>query len=209
MEAKVYAVYLKERESVLQQVGNIPGRINLTVQSWAPCQTRGYISLAGKFIDSEWKLHRRMLNLVMVPWSGSEHAVTEAKPCDGLLVLFISRSLPWPPPLSTWIWFHLSANGVLGCSVSKLRLPIFCCVSCWESVHCSAYVQNFCQELIYLGSYTRGHVTVLSVLSRGKGFKFRMLHEDESRNTVLLVFASKPDLPNAWSAFTLSASLEH
>jgi hypothetical protein len=59
-----------------------------------------------------------------------------------------------------------------------------------ESVHCSACVQIFCQELIYLGSYTRGHVTVLAVLSRGKGFKFRMLNEDESRDAELLVFAN-------------------
>jgi hypothetical protein len=29
--ASVYAVYLKEREGVLKQVRNIPGRVNLTV----------------------------------------------------------------------------------------------------------------------------------------------------------------------------------
>jgi hypothetical protein len=40
--------------------------------------------------------------------------------------------LPWPPPLSKWVWFQLSANCVLSCSVSKLRLTIFRCVSCWE-----------------------------------------------------------------------------
>jgi hypothetical protein len=42
VEAEVYAVYLKDRESVLKQDGNIPGRINLTVQSWATSQTLGY-----------------------------------------------------------------------------------------------------------------------------------------------------------------------
>jgi hypothetical protein len=60
---------------------------------------------------------------------------------------------------------------------------------------------------MYLGSYTRGHVTVLPVLSRGKGFKFRILHEDESCNTVLLVFASKPDLPNDMTAAEISDQL--
>ncbi|XP_020401589.1 zinc finger BED domain-containing protein RICESLEEPER 1 [Zea mays] len=84
VEAEVYAVYLKERKSLLKQVENIPGRINLTVQTWTTSQTLGYVSLAGQFIDSEWKLHRRMLNFMMVPWSCSEDdAVTEA----------ISRSL--------------------------------------------------------------------------------------------------------------------
>jgi len=33
IEAEVYAVYLEDRESVLKQVGIIPGRINLTLQS--------------------------------------------------------------------------------------------------------------------------------------------------------------------------------
>jgi hypothetical protein len=171
VEAEVYAVYLEERECMLKQVGNIPGRVNLTVQSWATSQTLGYISLAGQFIDSKWKLHQRMLNLVMVSWTCSENAITEA----------ISRSLPWPAPLSTWIWFQLSANRVLSCPVSKLQLTIFHCVSCWDSVHCST--------------------------SRGKEFKFKMLNEDESYDAVLLVFASKPSLPNAMNATEISDQL--
>jgi hypothetical protein len=69
-----------------------------------------------------------------------------------------------------------------------------------DEVHCSVYVQHFAPELIYLESYTRQHVTVLLVLSRDKGFKFRMLNEDESRHAVLLVFANTQDLPNTMNA---------
>lgn len=50
----------------------------------------------------------------------------DAEFCD------IWPKLPWPPPLSIWIWFQLSANCVLSCSVSRLRLTISHCVSCWE-----------------------------------------------------------------------------
>jgi hypothetical protein len=78
MEAEVYAIYLKERDNLLKEVGNIPGRINLTIGWWTTSQTLGYVSIAGQFIDSEWKLHRRMLNFVMAPWSCSENAISEA-----------------------------------------------------------------------------------------------------------------------------------
>ena len=84
MEAEVYAIYLKERDKLLKEVGNIPGRINLTIGWWTTSQTLGYVSIAGQFIDSEWKMHRKMLNFVMAPWPCSENAVSEA----------ISRSLP-------------------------------------------------------------------------------------------------------------------
>ncbi|XP_072149623.1 zinc finger BED domain-containing protein RICESLEEPER 2-like [Setaria viridis] len=83
MEAEVYAIYLKERDNLLKEVGNIPGRINLTIGWWTTSQTLGYVSIAGQYIDSDWKLHRRMLNFVMAPWSCSGNAVSEA----------ISRSL--------------------------------------------------------------------------------------------------------------------
>ncbi|CAO2203612.1 unnamed protein product [Urochloa humidicola] len=83
MEAEVYAIYLKERDNMLKEVGNIPGRINLAIGWWTTSQTLGYVSIAGQFIDSEWKLHRRMLNFAMAPWPCSENAVSEA----------ISRSL--------------------------------------------------------------------------------------------------------------------
>jgi hypothetical protein len=62
VEVDVYAVYLKDRESVLKQVGIIPGRINLTVQSWVTSQT----------------LHLQGNSLILSGWSCSENVVTEA-----------------------------------------------------------------------------------------------------------------------------------
>ncbi|CAL4950833.1 unnamed protein product [Urochloa decumbens] len=78
MEGEVYAVYQKEKENLLQAFSTMPGRISLTIGLWTTSQTLGYVSLAGQFIDSEWKVHRRMLSFMMVSSPHSENALSEA-----------------------------------------------------------------------------------------------------------------------------------
>lgn len=53
------------------------GRISLTIGLWTTSQTLGYVCLNGQFIDSDWKLHRRMLNFMMVSSPHSENALSE------------------------------------------------------------------------------------------------------------------------------------
>ncbi|CAO2207686.1 unnamed protein product [Urochloa humidicola] len=77
MEGEVYAVYQKEKENLLQVFNTMPGRISLTIGLWTTSQTLGYVSLAGQFIDSEWKVHRRMLSFMMVSSPHSENALSE------------------------------------------------------------------------------------------------------------------------------------
>ncbi|KAL6601355.1 hypothetical protein ACP70R_044575 [Stipagrostis hirtigluma subsp. patula] len=78
MQGEVYAVYQKEKENLQQAFNTMPGRISLTIGLWTTSQTLGYVSLAGQFIDSEWKVHRRMLNFMMVSSPHSENALSEA-----------------------------------------------------------------------------------------------------------------------------------
>ncbi|CAO2180507.1 unnamed protein product [Urochloa humidicola] len=78
MEGEVYAVYQKEKENLLQAFNTMPGRISLTIGLWTTSQTLGYVSLAGQLIDTEWKVHRRMLNFMMVSSPHSENALSEA-----------------------------------------------------------------------------------------------------------------------------------
>nr|XP_034576219.1 zinc finger BED domain-containing protein RICESLEEPER 2-like [Setaria viridis]XP_034576220.1 zinc finger BED domain-containing protein RICESLEEPER 2-like [Setaria viridis]XP_034576221.1 zinc finger BED domain-containing protein RICESLEEPER 2-like [Setaria viridis]XP_034576222.1 zinc finger BED domain-containing protein RICESLEEPER 2-like [Setaria viridis]XP_034576223.1 zinc finger BED domain-containing protein RICESLEEPER 2-like [Setaria viridis]XP_034576224.1 zinc finger BED domain-contain len=78
MEGEVYAIYQKEKENLLQAFSTMPGRISLTVGLWRTSQTLACVSVAGQFIDSEWKVHRRMLNFMMVPSPHSENALSEA-----------------------------------------------------------------------------------------------------------------------------------
>ncbi|CAO2203004.1 unnamed protein product [Urochloa humidicola] len=78
MEGEVYSVYQKEKENLLQTFNAMPGRISLTIGLWTTSQTLGYVSLAGQFINSEWKVNRRMLSFMMVSSPHSENALSEA-----------------------------------------------------------------------------------------------------------------------------------
>jgi hypothetical protein len=78
MEGEVFAVFQKEKHNLMQAFSTMPGRISLTIGLWMTSQTLGYVSLAGQFVDSEWKVHRRMLNFMMVSSPHSENALSEA-----------------------------------------------------------------------------------------------------------------------------------
>ncbi|KAI0523625.1 hypothetical protein KFK09_006021 [Dendrobium nobile] len=77
IEAEIMAVYQKERHYLLQVFGTMLGRISLTIGLWTTSQTLGYVCLNGQFIDSDWKLHKRMLNFMMVSSPHSENALSE------------------------------------------------------------------------------------------------------------------------------------
>ncbi|OVA06789.1 zinc finger protein [Macleaya cordata] len=72
------AIYLREKQDLVKQLGGIPGKISLTVDMLTSNQTLGYVFLRGHFIDSGWKLHRRILNVVMVPSPHSADALSHA-----------------------------------------------------------------------------------------------------------------------------------
>jgi len=57
--------------------GTLPERISLTICLWTTSQTLGYVYLNGQFIDRDWKLHKRMLNFMMVSSPHSENALSE------------------------------------------------------------------------------------------------------------------------------------
>ncbi|KAJ0981793.1 hypothetical protein J5N97_010048 [Dioscorea zingiberensis] len=78
IEGEIISVYLKEKQSLLQVFGTMTGRISLTISLCTTSQTLGYVCLTGQFIDSDWRLHRRMLNFIMVSSPHSENALSEA-----------------------------------------------------------------------------------------------------------------------------------
>ncbi|KAA8540506.1 hypothetical protein F0562_024575 [Nyssa sinensis] len=71
-------VYLREKQGLLNLLGGIPGRVCLTLDLWTSNQSLGYVFLTGHFIDGDWKLHRRILNVIMVPSPDSEVAFNHA-----------------------------------------------------------------------------------------------------------------------------------
>ncbi|XP_008776870.1 zinc finger BED domain-containing protein RICESLEEPER 2-like [Phoenix dactylifera] len=77
IEAEILAIYHKEKQNLMQVFGTMPGRVSLTIGLWTTSQTLGYVCLTGQFIDSDWRLHRRMLNFMMVSSPHSENALSE------------------------------------------------------------------------------------------------------------------------------------
>jgi hypothetical protein len=72
------ATYLMEKQNLLKFIEGMPGRICLTLDTWTSSQTVGYVFITGHFIDSEWKLHRRILNVIMEPYPDSDTALSHA-----------------------------------------------------------------------------------------------------------------------------------
>nr|XP_043621931.1 zinc finger BED domain-containing protein DAYSLEEPER-like [Erigeron canadensis]XP_043621932.1 zinc finger BED domain-containing protein DAYSLEEPER-like [Erigeron canadensis] len=78
VQGDVIATYLREKLSVQSLIEKMPGRICLTLDLWNSCQTTGYVFVTGQFVDSEWKIHRKLLNVVMEPFPESDSAFSHA-----------------------------------------------------------------------------------------------------------------------------------
>ncbi|KAJ0890681.1 putative transcription factor/ chromatin remodeling BED-type(Zn) family [Helianthus annuus] len=78
VESDCLALYQRERQTVLNLVSSSAGRINLCLESWATDQSVAYVLITGQFIDDDWKLHRRILSVVLLPFPDSESALNQA-----------------------------------------------------------------------------------------------------------------------------------
>ncbi|GFY80894.1 BED zinc finger and hAT dimerization domain-containing protein DAYSLEEPER [Actinidia rufa] len=72
------ATYLKEKQRLQKAIEAIPGRICLSLDLWTSNQTFGYVFLTGYFVDQDWKLHKKLLNVVMEPYPDSDSAFGHA-----------------------------------------------------------------------------------------------------------------------------------
>lgn len=66
IESECLAIYNKEKQNLVQILGTIFGRISLSLDPWTSSQTLRYMCVTGQFIDNDWKLHRRILNFMLV-----------------------------------------------------------------------------------------------------------------------------------------------
>ncbi|XP_071724321.1 zinc finger BED domain-containing protein DAYSLEEPER-like [Rutidosis leptorrhynchoides] len=78
VQGDVIATYLREKLSVQSLIESMPGRICLTLDLWNSCQTTGYVFVTGQFVDQDWKIHRKLLNVVMEPFPESDSAFSHA-----------------------------------------------------------------------------------------------------------------------------------
>ncbi|XP_044472032.1 zinc finger BED domain-containing protein DAYSLEEPER-like [Mangifera indica] len=72
------ATYLREKQSLMKFIEGIPGRFCLTLDLWTSSQSLGYVFITGHFIDSEWRLQKRTLNVVVEPYPESDGAFSHA-----------------------------------------------------------------------------------------------------------------------------------
>ncbi|XP_057438390.1 zinc finger BED domain-containing protein DAYSLEEPER-like [Lotus japonicus] len=72
------AAYLNGRSFLVKYFRGLPGRVCLTLDVWSSSQSVGYVLITGHFSDSDWKLHRRVLNVVMEPYPDSDTAISHA-----------------------------------------------------------------------------------------------------------------------------------
>ncbi|XP_010313781.1 zinc finger BED domain-containing protein DAYSLEEPER-like [Solanum lycopersicum] len=72
------ATYLREKQAIQKVIEGVPGRICLTLDMWSSCYTVGYVFITGQYIDSEWKIHRKILNIIMEPYPDSDTAFSHA-----------------------------------------------------------------------------------------------------------------------------------
>ncbi|XP_011007700.1 PREDICTED: zinc finger BED domain-containing protein DAYSLEEPER-like isoform X1 [Populus euphratica] len=71
-------VYLREKQRLLNLINGIPGRVNLTLDFGISNLDIGYAFLTGHFIDGDWNLQRRILNVATLPFYDSDYAFNQA-----------------------------------------------------------------------------------------------------------------------------------
>ncbi|WVZ01487.1 hypothetical protein V8G54_027556 [Vigna mungo] len=72
------AMYLREKQNLLNLIDGIPGRVNLTLDLWTSNHTSAYVFLRGHFIDGDWNLHHPILNVFTVPFPDSDGSLNQA-----------------------------------------------------------------------------------------------------------------------------------
>ncbi|KAI3446889.1 hypothetical protein Pfo_003554 [Paulownia fortunei] len=72
------ATYLREKQNIQKVIEGMPGRICLTLDLWSSSRTIGYMFVSGQFIDCEWKMHRKLLNVIMEPYPDSDTAFSHS-----------------------------------------------------------------------------------------------------------------------------------
>ncbi|XP_010497000.1 PREDICTED: zinc finger BED domain-containing protein DAYSLEEPER-like [Camelina sativa] len=71
------SMFFSQKLKILDFIGKIPGGVNLTVDLWSSKQSVGYAFLTGHFIDKDWNLTHRLLNVAVVASPDSDFALNQ------------------------------------------------------------------------------------------------------------------------------------
>ncbi|WCJ40523.1 Zinc finger BED domain-containing protein RICESLEEPER 2 [Euphorbia peplus] len=78
IQGECVSLYLREKQGLMDLISGIPGRVSISLDLRTSNLNVGYAFLTGHFIDSDWNLHRCLLNVVMLPFPESEYAFNQA-----------------------------------------------------------------------------------------------------------------------------------
>ncbi|KAL1203556.1 Zinc finger BED domain-containing protein DAYSLEEPER [Cardamine amara subsp. amara] len=70
-------MFLSQKQTLLEFIGEIPGGVNLTVDLWSSNQSVGYAFVTGHFVDKDWNLTHRLLNVAVVASPDSDFALNQ------------------------------------------------------------------------------------------------------------------------------------
>lgn len=74
----IIRIFSSEKQNLLNLLAGSPGRISLALDLWNSDQSLHYLVLTGHFVDCDWKLHRRILSVILLPFPHSEVAFNHA-----------------------------------------------------------------------------------------------------------------------------------
>lgn len=72
------ATYLAEKQNVMKSLEGIPGRFCLTLDFWTSKLTLGYVFITAHYIDSDWKIQKKLLNVLMESYPEADEALSLA-----------------------------------------------------------------------------------------------------------------------------------
>ncbi|XP_056857272.1 zinc finger BED domain-containing protein DAYSLEEPER-like [Raphanus sativus] len=70
-------MFMSEKQKLSELIGDIPGGVNLTVDLWLSTQSVGYAFVTGHFVDKDWRLTHRLLNVSVVACPDSDSALNQ------------------------------------------------------------------------------------------------------------------------------------
>ncbi|KAL5726719.1 hypothetical protein ACHQM5_009733 [Ranunculus cassubicifolius] len=76
-KADIVKIHAREKAKLIKFLHDIPGRICLTSDLWTSLANDGYISLTAHYVDSDWKLQKRVLCFSYMPAPHSGIAICE------------------------------------------------------------------------------------------------------------------------------------
>ncbi|KAL1554139.1 zinc finger BED domain-containing protein DAYSLEEPER-like [Salvia divinorum] len=78
LQEQIMGIYLREKQKLMDLLSGIPGCLNLTVDLCTSNQSLAYVLVTGHFTDHDWKLQRRVFNVIVVQCPDSETAFMHA-----------------------------------------------------------------------------------------------------------------------------------